>query len=109
PPGRRVSARPAADGWPGCLTLRSLWRRVPVIAVVPRADVPARVQRLPAQRTRRPAGGDHPTRPLDERPGLRGRDAHPQPVEVLLGLLRLAVAYLDRLDHHRGRVDVEGQ
>src|SRR4051812_33260355 len=38
-------------------------RALPAVAVVPRAEVPAGVERLPAQGARRPARGDDPLGP----------------------------------------------
>jgi hypothetical protein len=87
--------------------------------------VAGRVERLAAQRARRPAGRDHAPGPVDELPGGLGGQSHPQPVQVVVGLVLVVVivrvvlgaevdlgvplAGLDRLDHHRGAVDVEGQ
>src|SRR5215475_379872 len=60
-----------------------------VVAVVPRAQVPARVQRLAAQRAGRAAGGQHPAGALDELPGGGRRQPHAQPVEVAGLVVRL--------------------
>ncbi|GFJ94567.1 hypothetical protein Prum_082090 [Phytohabitans rumicis] len=88
--------------------------------------MPARVEGLPTQRARWPAGREHPAGPVDERP-RRGRgQPHPQPVQVVVGLfvlfvfgqlgagaaqlnLDLGLAGRDRLDHHGRGVDVVRQ
>src|SRR5215472_10527294 len=84
------------------------------MAVLPRADVPGGVQRQPAQRARRPSGGDKLERALRERPGGPRGDPHPQhggPVRRDLVGQRLdrLVALLLYLDDHPVAVAIPGQ
>ena len=96
----------------------------PVVAVVPRAEVAGGVERLAAQRARRPAGGDHPLGAVDERRGSPPGSAGPAAgrgrrdlgvVLVLVGVVRsrprrrLVLVGRDRLDDDGAGVDVEGQ
>ena len=62
-------------------------QRAAVVAVLPRADVPGRVERQTAQRAGRPAGGDHPAGALDEGAGVGRLDPHPQRVGPVLDVL----------------------
>ena len=78
---RRSAQRPArrvARSWAG--------RRSAAVAVLPRADVPGRVERQRAQRARRPAGGHDPAGPGDERPGRHRGDRHAQRVGALVAV-----------------------
>src|SRR5690348_15263905 len=70
--------------------------RAAVVAVLAGTDVSGRVERLPAQRARRAAGGDDAPGPLDERAGAGRFDAHAQRVGAVLGVLE------QRLLGHRG-------
>src|SRR3954447_22562548 len=78
------------------------------MAVLARAYVTLRVQRVPAQGARRPAGGDDTERALGERPGSAGRQPDPEQVTGelrRLGFGRLLSLPLDlglRLDQYRG-------
>src|SRR5215469_14750556 len=95
-PWRSNSSASVSDSAPAMTT------GLAVVAVVPRAQVPARVQRLAAQRAGRAARGQHPPGPGNELP-RRGRgQPHPQPVEVAGLVVRLlflgVLAGGDRLD-----------
>src|SRR4051794_3958129 len=83
------------------------------VAVGPWADVPLRVQRVAAERARRPARRHHRPCPLGERPGGRAGEADPQQRGVRgrleVPFRRRLLADLQALDDHTLRVDVPDQ
>src|SRR6478672_12591356 len=83
---------------------------------MPWTDVPGRVKRKPAQRARRPAGGDHPPRSINERSRLARLDADAQRVRTVLNVLEQrflrSFGVLDRrlrLDDDQLGIAVPGQ
>src|SRR6266704_6963475 len=65
------------------------------VSVLAGADMAGRVERQPAQRARRPAGGDELEGALGERPRRGRRDRHTQDRRAVLG--QLLGQRLDRL------------
>ena len=61
------------------------------MTVPTRAEVALRIERLAAERARRPSGGEDPDRAGDEPASLGRRDTHPQEVRPVLALYAAAV------------------
>src|SRR6478672_8540913 len=75
-------SRSASSAVPRSITIGPA--SVDVVAVATRADVALRVERCPAQRTRRAAGRDDPRGARDERPGRIGRQPDAEEVRAVL-------------------------
>src|SRR3954447_8451126 len=86
-----------------------------VVPVEPDAHVALGVERLGAQRARRPTGGDHALGAAGELAGLHRGEEHAQGVRALLGVVQhdrlvdLLLAHREEFDHDGARVGVPAQ